>query len=155
MTTRQAACLCGRPFAPRGLHTAVARNLRPCAVWTGRNAWTDRPLGRNESPLALPVMLLMLVLALVGVGAAKNEAQRGRAWMVYLVLLLFPLPFALTHAASTDVLRVAVDPLLLVLAAYAIGTLLSGGRVARPEEPAPEPEKQDDLPPGIPMARLG
>lgn len=125
---------------------SVELRLRAYAFfWTGRDAWLDRKL-TYQHPLALPVTLLMFVLALVGVGARKTPRQRNLAWMIYVVLLVYPLPYAVTHATTRPILRLALDPLLLILAAYAVATLLTGGLVGRERGTAATEDPDDSIP---------
>jgi len=114
--------------------------------WTGRTLWLSPgdPGKTYRNPVSVAVMALMFILALVGIGARKNDGQRALAWMIYLVLILFPLPYAVTHAGQDATFRLPLDPLLLILAAYAVATFLTGGRVAL-ERVEPEAGDEDDL----------
>jgi 4-amino-4-deoxy-L-arabinose transferase-like glycosyltransferase len=137
---------------------AVGLRLRTWAFfWTGRYPWVDRLMNVPErGALALAIVLLTLVLAVLGIAAGKTERQRGLAWMIYLVLILYPLVYAFSHVTTQALYRVALDPLLLVLAAYAVAAFFTGGRIGRERELPPEEEQEQDLlQPGIPMARMG
>jgi len=120
--------------------------------WFGRNAWLKHPLD-YQHPMVLPVTVLMLMLVLVGVGVRKTERQRARAWMLYIVLLLYPIPYALSHVTSLPTHRLPLDPLLLILAAYAVATFVTGGRVGKEKAEKPEPKATSE--PDLSLQPLG
>ncbi len=62
--------------------------------------------------------LLTTVLGFTGLLFLYRRRMRGFAMLMALPLLLFPLPYAITHAEFRY--RLDIDPLLTVLAAYAV-----------------------------------
>ena len=99
------AYICSHP--PAFLRLKTVRIVR---FWTGTGTKMDLPLRascgpddvvRRDRPLAL---------------AAKTALQPGG--FILLPLMLFPLPYCITHAEFRY--RLVIDPLLMILAAYAV-----------------------------------
>ena len=65
--------------------------------------------------------------------------------MLYIVLLAYPIPYVLTHVTALPIYRLALDPLLYVLAAYAVVRFISGGRVGREGGTRGAADEPDDL----------
>jgi hypothetical protein len=82
--------------------------------------WTGAGLAVNSGVVELHAVLTS-VLGLAGLAALYRRRQakdRGRAVLFLLPLLVFPLPYYITHAEFR--FRLVLDPLLTVLGAYAI-----------------------------------
>jgi hypothetical protein len=83
--------------------------VRFVRYWTGT--------GNASLLLGFP-FLVTTILGFVGLGLLWREKRRGLAVLFLLPLLLFPLPYYLTHAELR--FRMLVEPITSMLAAYAI-----------------------------------
>jgi hypothetical protein len=82
--------------------------------WTGSGT-------QGAPPIFIFQACITTVLGLFGIGFLIRK-QPGVTWLVGLPLLIFPLPYYITHAEFRY--RLVIDPLLTVLAAYAVSSLL-------------------------------
>jgi hypothetical protein len=65
----------------------------------------------------------------MGIWRLGRKRRFGLATLFLLPLILFPLPYYITHAEFRY--RLVVDPLLTILAAYAVSKLCYPGSIAR------------------------
>jgi hypothetical protein len=96
--------------------------------WTG----TGNP---NGSPFYPLFMVPTTAFGLTGLVMLYRRRMRCIADLMALPLLLFPLPYYITHAEFRY--RLNIDPLLTILSAYAVTQL--AGRVVAHEDPVPGP----------------
>jgi hypothetical protein len=92
--------------------------------WTGTG-------NQNGSPVYAVHAVLTTVLGFAGLAMLYRKRMRCIADLMALPLLLFPLPYYITHAEFRY--RLNIDPLLTILAAYAV-TQLAARVVAREDE---------------------
>jgi hypothetical protein len=103
---------------------------RACRFWTGA--------GNANGPFIFELhALLTTVFGFVGLVLVYRRRERWFAVLMALPLLLFPLPYYITHAEFRY--RLNIDPLLTILAAYAVTQLVavwstrrSADRIASP-----------------------
>jgi 4-amino-4-deoxy-L-arabinose transferase-like glycosyltransferase len=94
--------------------------------WTGTG-------NLNGSPIYAIHALLTTGLGLAGLTLLYRRRRRDLATLFALPLLLFPLPYYITHAEFRY--RLNIDPLLTILAAYALTQFAS--RFVAPSDAAP------------------
>jgi hypothetical protein len=82
--------------------------------------WTGAGLAVNSGVIELHAVLTSLLglAGLVALCKQRRVEDRGRAALFLLPLLVFPLPYYITHAEFR--FRLVLDPLLTILGAYAI-----------------------------------
>jgi hypothetical protein len=82
--------------------------------------WTGAGLAVNSGVVELHAVLTSLLglAGLAGLWRRRRVKDRGRAVLFLLPLLVFPLPYYVTHAEFR--FRLVLDPLLTILCAYAI-----------------------------------
>ena len=105
---------------------------RAYRFWTGT--------GYVDGPVIYEVhALLTTVLGLVGLVLICRKRARWFAVIMALPLLLFPLPYYITHAEFRY--RLNIDPLLTILAAYAVTQLAAAwsGRRSTSQIATPTP----------------
>ena len=103
---------------PRVFVNMTARRI--CRFWTGTG-------GPGRSPLWEIHATTTTVLGLAGlILIYRNRRIRDFAMLMVIPMLLFPLPYYITHAEFRY--RLNIDPLMTILAAYAIGQLDSAMR---------------------------
>jgi Dolichyl-phosphate-mannose-protein mannosyltransferase len=83
--------------------------------------------------------LLTTILGFTGLAMLYRRGMRGFATLMALPLLLFPLPYYITHAEFRY--RLNIDPVLTILAAYAL-VQLAGGMVVNEDADAGAPGGQ-------------
>jgi hypothetical protein len=115
------------------LKLSARRFLR---FWTGTG-------NLNGSPIYAIHALLTTGFGLTGL-VLLYRRRRDLATLFALPLLLFPLPYYITHAEFRY--RLNIDPLLTILAAYAI-TQLASRLVAPPDAALPTPPSTHSAPP--------
>jgi hypothetical protein len=101
-------------------------------MWTG--FWSLHPEYLREEPFDLENIFLLSTLSLLslsGLYQLFREGRRAIAVLYVLVLLSFPIPYYLSHLDPG--FRHPVDPLLVILASFAIKQLLVRRRVPVPE----------------------
>jgi hypothetical protein len=86
-------------------------------------------------PLYEIYALLTTVLGFVGLALLYRTRMRWFAVLMTLPLLLFPLPYYITHAEFRY--RLNIDPLLTILAAYAVTQLIATGQRRKTASPTP------------------
>jgi hypothetical protein len=110
--------------------------------WTGTG-------NSSGSPVYVIHALLTSILGIMGLAQLYRARKRSFAILMTLPLLLFPAPYYITHAEFRY--RLVIDPLLTVLAGYAVAHLIAKfSRLARgprlsaavhaPAEPHPLPD---------------
>jgi hypothetical protein len=95
--------------------------------------WTGAGFAVNSGVVELHAVLTSL-LGLAGLAALwrrRRVKDRGRALLFLLPLLVFPLPYYITHAEFR--FRLVLDPLLTILGAYAITRVGSYWQLCRAE----------------------
>jgi 4-amino-4-deoxy-L-arabinose transferase-like glycosyltransferase len=112
---------------PAGFLRLTARRI--VRFWTGTGNLEGSPI------FALHACLSSL-FGLTGLGLLFRRKARALALLFVLPLLLFPLPYYITHAEFRY--RLVIDPLLTVLAGYAIATLWE--RFHRPHASTHQPK---------------
>ena len=85
--------------------------LRTIRFWSGTGT-------QNGSALFAAHALLTTVFGFAGLWLLFRSGRRAETVLFALPLLLFPLPYMITHAEFRY--RIVIDPLLAVLAAYAL-----------------------------------
>jgi hypothetical protein len=93
--------------------------------------WTGAGFAVNSGVIELHAVLTSL-LGLAGLAALckrRRVKDRGTAMLFLLPLLVFPLPYYITHAEFR--FRLVLDPLLTILGAYAITRVSSHWRITR------------------------
>src|SRR4029077_5219021 len=76
--------------------------------------------GSEDGPAIFAIhALLTTTLGSIGIWRLVRNRRRSLAVLFALPLMLFPLPYYITHAEFRY--RLVLDPLLTILAAYAIG----------------------------------
>jgi hypothetical protein len=92
--------------------------------------WTGAGFAVNSRVVELHAVLTS-VLGLAGLAALyrRRGKDRGRAVLFLLPLLVFPLPYYITHAEFR--FRLVLDPLLIILGAHAITRVGSYGQRTR------------------------
>jgi 4-amino-4-deoxy-L-arabinose transferase-like glycosyltransferase len=93
--------------------------------------WAGAGFAVNSRVVELHAVLTSL-LGLAGLAALyrrRREKDRGRAVLFLLPLLVFPLPYYITHAEFR--FRLVLDPLLTILGAYAITRVGSYWQITR------------------------
>jgi hypothetical protein len=93
--------------------------------------WAGAGFAVNSRVVELHAVLTSL-LGLAGLAALyrrRREKDRGRAVLFLLPLLVFPLPYYITHAEFR--FRLVLDPLLTILGAYAITQVGSYWQITR------------------------
>ncbi len=84
----------------------------------------------NAAPFCcLSIGLATSLLGFLGLWMLLRNQAHSLVMLFFLPLVLFPLPYYITHAEFR--FRIVIDPVLTILAAYAISQLLS-----RPQRPA-------------------
>ncbi len=92
--------------------------------------WTGT--GNNPGSIFYAIhAVLTSVFGIAGIVMLWRRQRRGFAALVVLPLLLFPLPYYITHAEFRY--RLVIDPLLTVLAAYAVTQLVRKTHAAAEE----------------------
>jgi hypothetical protein len=97
--------------------------------------WTGTGNQGGSAIFALHACLSSL-FGLTGLCLLFRRGERGLALLLGLPLLLFPLPYYITHAEFRY--RLVIDPLLTVLAGYALATLWKAFH--GPQAATPQPE---------------
>lgn len=95
--------------------------LRVMRYWTGTGA-------KGGSPIFAVHAVLTFGFGLIGLWKMYRRRQFDLVILFALPLLLFPIPYYITHAEFRY--RLALDPLLTLLAAYAVVTLYGGRKPA-------------------------
>lgn len=94
---------------------------RALFVWTGY--WSVTAYYRAAEPmefLAVGYFTAITVLAVIGFLRARRDGLGSLLWPMIWFLLIFPAPYYVTHP-SYDY-RHAMDPILIVMGTYAVGT---------------------------------
>jgi hypothetical protein len=93
--------------------------------------WTGAGFAVNSGVVELHAVLTTLLglAGLVALWRRRRVKDRGRAVLFLLPLLVFPLPYYITHSEFR--FRLVLDPLLTILAAYAITRVRSYWQTAR------------------------
>jgi hypothetical protein len=101
------------------IHTHPGEFIRLSAERVAR-FWTGAGLAVNSGVIELHAVLTSLLglAGLVALCKQRRVEDRGRAALFLLPLLVFPLPYYITHAEFR--FRLVLDPLLTILGAYAI-----------------------------------
>ena len=95
--------------------------LRIMRYWFGTGA-------KGGSPIFALHAVLTFVFGLIGLWTMYRRRVFDIAVLFALPLLLFPIPYYITHAEFRY--RLALDPLLTILAAYAVVTLYRGRKAS-------------------------
>jgi len=106
------------------LKLSLRRSFR---FWTGTG-------NLNGSPIYAIHALLTTTLGFTGLVLLYRRRKRDLAALFALPLLLFPLPYYITHAEFRY--RLNIDPLMTILAAYAVTQIAA--RIAAPADAAHE-----------------
>jgi hypothetical protein len=118
------------------IHFLVLSLRRFVRFWTGTGNF-------NGSPVYAIHATLTTVLGLIGLVMLYRRHIRCIADLMAIPLLLFPLPYYITHAEFRY--RLNIDPLLTILAAYAV-TQFAARRSAPNAPPAPSSSPQPQTP---------
>lgn len=105
----------------RFVSLTLARLVR---FWTGNG-------NANGSPVYVLHACATTLFGFMGIAALAQE-RRPTLWIWLLPLLLFPIPYYITHAEFRY--RLIVDPLLTVLAAYSVAHIYRRYRVSPSEQ---------------------
>ena len=97
--------------------------LRMMRYWFGTGA-------KGGSPIFALHAVLTFAFGMVGLWMMYRRRLFDIAILFALPLLVFPIPYYITHAEFRY--RLALDPLLTILAAYAVGTLYRGRKIVKP-----------------------
>ena len=101
--------------------TMLLTTLRITRYWLGTGT-------RGGSPIFAVHAVMTFCFGLLGLSMIYRRQMFDILVLFSLPLLLFPLPYYITHAEFRY--RLAVDPLLTILAAYAVATLYRAVRAA-------------------------
>jgi 4-amino-4-deoxy-L-arabinose transferase-like glycosyltransferase len=105
-------------------------------VWTG--FWSFDPRYLKQEPFDAPNIVFATILTgltLIGLWRAFQEGSTAAAAFA-LALIFFPLVYYFTH--PEDYYRRPLDPIMVVLTAYALTSL-------KKKEPQPEPELEEEV----------
>ena len=94
-----------------------SRFVRLCALRFVRY-WTGAGTGNT---FAVWHVTLMTLLSLIGLGSLVRDRRYALAVLLALPLLLFPLPYYVTHAELR--FQIMVEPVSVVLAAFALSRM--------------------------------
>ena len=117
------------------LHTHPGQYALRCLrrfvfLWTG--FWSFNPVYMREEPLDPPnIFFLSTLSALAGAGlyrALREERSRRTSVLFLLIFIAFPMPYYASHLDPGY--RHPLDPLLVILACYAVEGWLQGRRAA-------------------------
>jgi hypothetical protein len=119
--------------------TFVALTLRRFfRFWTG----TGNP---NGSPFYPAFVVPTTVLGFIGLAMLYRRKIRCIADLMALPMLLFPVPYYITHAEFRY--RLNIDPLMTILAAYAVTQLAPRFIAHEDSDPAPHTSDEATPPP--------